>query len=229
MNALADSQPSRPESTVNPRLESVYTKGTLPLPQFSPVNLTRFPDAFDHPDFVFELKMDGFRALAHIDANETRLVSRKGNTYKSFAGLCAAIHAELRHAAVLDGEVVRLDASGRPQFYKLLRHRGEPLFYAFDVLWFDGEDLRSRPMIDRKRIPRSIVPEASSAMLYAWHLEREGKEFYRLACEHDLEGIVAKLEHGAYGQRWFKIRNPRYSQYEGRRALFEKKRAVGAH
>jgi len=61
-------------------------------------------------------------------------------------------------------------------------------------------------------------------MLYARHIERNRVDFYRLACEQDLEGIVAKLKHGAYGEGWFKIRNPRYSQYEGRREMFETKR-----
>jgi hypothetical protein len=55
-----------------------------------------------------------------------------------------------------------------------------------------------------------------------------GREFYRLTCERDLEGIVAKRMHGGYGEGWFKIRNPLYSQYEGRRELFEKRRAAGA-
>jgi hypothetical protein len=92
-----------------------------------------------------------------------------------------------------------------------------------DVLWMDGEDLRSRPLIERKRLLRTIVPEQPSAMLYADHIERTGIEFFRLACERDLEGIVAKFGDGAYGERWFKIRNPHYSQYEGRRELFEKR------
>jgi ATP-dependent DNA ligase len=55
-------------------------------------------------------------------------------------------------------------------------------------------------------------------------IERNGLEFFRLTCEHDLEGIVAKLKHGRYGEGWFKIRNPKYSQREGRRELFEKRR-----
>jgi len=62
--------------------------------------------------------------------------------------------------------------------------------------------------------------------LYAEHIEVYGVAFFRLACEQDLEGIVAKLKHGAYGEGWFKIRNPRYSQYEGRRELFEKRHAA---
>ena len=63
-------------------------------------------------------------------------------------------------------------------------------------------------------------------LLYARHIEQNGTELYRLTCEQDLEGIVAKLKHGAYGKGWFKIRNPRYSQYEGRSELFEKRRAA---
>lgn len=86
-----------------------------------------------------------------------------------------------------------------------------------------------RPLTERKRLLREIVPEQPSVMLYAKHIERHGIEFFRLACEQDLEGIVAKLKHAAYGEGWFKIRNPHYSQYEGRRELFEKRvKAIGA-
>jgi ATP-dependent DNA ligase len=63
-------------------------------------------------------------------------------------------------------------------------------------------------------------------LLYASHIERTGKKFFRLTCERDLEGIVGKLRHGAYGEHWYKIRNPRYSQYQGRRELFEKRMAA---
>jgi ATP-dependent DNA ligase len=82
-------------------------------------------------------------------------------------------------------------------------------------------------LIERKKMLRQIVPQKSSALLYANHIEDAGREFHRLTCERDLEGIVAKRKHGAYGEGWFKIRNPRYSQYEGRRELFEKKHAAG--
>ena len=183
-------------------------------------------EPFDHEDFIFELKMDGFRSLAYVGSDETRLVSRKGHTYKSFPDLCATIHLDVHCEAVLDGEIVCLDTTGRPQFYDLLRHRSRPVFYVFDILWLKGRDLRSRPLIERKRILRRIVPKQSSAMLYARHFERTGRDFYRLVCQHDLEGVVAKLKYGAYGDGWFKVRNPLYSQYEGRRELFEKRRIV---
>jgi ATP-dependent DNA ligase len=85
-------------------------------------------------------------------------------------------------------------------------------------------DLRDRPLIERKRQLRSIILKEPSVLLQADHIERNGIEFFRLTCEQDLEGIVAKLKHGRYGGGWFKIRNPKYSQREGRRELFEKRR-----
>jgi len=103
----------------------------LPFTHFTPAELTRLPESFDHPDFLFELKMDGFRALAHVGEHETRLISRKGNPYKSFLDLCAAIHLDLDCEAMLDGEIVVLDQGGRPQFYELLRRRCEPVFLRF--------------------------------------------------------------------------------------------------
>jgi bifunctional non-homologous end joining protein LigD len=102
------------------------------------------------------------------------------------------------------------------------------VLYAFDVLWLDGNDVRSRPLVERKRLPCSIVPEQPSVMLYAEDIEGYRVDFLRLACEQDLEGIVAKRKHGAYGEGWFKIRNPYYSQDEGRRELFEKNRRATA-
>jgi bifunctional non-homologous end joining protein LigD len=203
-----------------------YTEGALKLPQFISADPKLIRDAFDHEDFVFELKMDGFRAVAHIGKNETRLLSKGGRLMQRFANLAAAIRSELNCEAIVDGEIVVLDSEGRPCFYDLMRGRGQPVFYVFDLLWLDGKDQRSRPLLERKRILRSIVPKQPSVLLYAHHVERYGIDFFRLACELDLEGIVAKRKVGAYGDSWFKIRNPVYSQYEGRRELFEKKYAT---
>lgn len=125
-------------------------KTDLALPaSFPPADLIQLPAAFDHNDFIFELKMDGFRALAYVDGGRARLISRKGNEYRRFNDLVAAI-SKLGHEAVLDGEIVCLDDRGRPQFYDLLRRRGEPIFYAFDLLWLDGEDLRARRLLSAR-------------------------------------------------------------------------------
>ena len=69
---------------------------------------------------------------------------------------------------------------------------------------------------------------ARATVSHAEHIEGYGVEFFRLLCEQDLEGVVAKAKHGAYGEKWFKIRNPKYSQYEGRRELFESQRQAAA-
>lgn len=91
-------------------------------------------------------------SLAHVGEHETRLVSRKGNVYRRFPDLAAAIHIDLDCEAVLNGEVVVLDDGGHSQFYDLFRRRVVPVFYAFDLLWLDGGDLRERPLIERKGI-----------------------------------------------------------------------------
>ena len=99
--------------------------------------------AFSHPDWIFELKWDGFRAIAYIDSGRCKLVSRKGNDFKSFPSLNESIaSAAGSRSAVLDGEIVCLDRRGKPQFTELLFRRGEPRFVAFDLLRLDGEDLR---------------------------------------------------------------------------------------
>jgi bifunctional non-homologous end joining protein LigD len=185
------------------------------------------PEAFDHPDWWFELKYDGFRAMAYIQDGKAELISRKGNAYESFAPLRTQL-ATLGHDVILDGEITLLDGDGRPQFYDLLRRRGEPIFYVFDCLWLDGRDLRSLPLIVRKGILEGIVPK-DSPLLYARYVEAGGVDLYRLVCEQDLEGIVCKHKLSAYGSDelpWIKVLNPNYSQREGRRELFEKRRAV---
>jgi bifunctional non-homologous end joining protein LigD len=104
------------------------------------------PQPFDHDDWIFELKYDGFRALANIEAGIVRLVSRKQNTFKSFPELCATMATCLQaESAVLDGEIVYLGSDGRPEFYNLMRRRLRSIFYAFDICGWTGrtcEDCR---------------------------------------------------------------------------------------
>jgi bifunctional non-homologous end joining protein LigD len=128
---------------------------------------------------------------------------------------------ELKVSVVLDGEIVCLDASGRSQFHSLLFHRGAPYFYAFDILQLNGKDLRSLPLIARKKQLRKLISNRSS-LLYVDHVEARGEDLFRLACREDLEGIVAKRKDGAYGPQadWVKIKNPDYSQTVGRHELF---------
>ncbi len=199
------------------------------LPQFQPVTLSRAPEPFSHPDWIFEIKWDGFRAVAHIEHGRCRLISRNGNEFKSFRSLGESLGSELKHSTVLDGEIVCLGADGKSRFYDLLFRRGEPRFVAFDLLHCDGQDLKYSPLIERKQRLRAVLPKESNGVLFCDHVEHHGESLFRLACENDLEGIVAKHRFGPYLQeqaQWKKIRNQKYSQWAGREEFFEREREV---
>jgi bifunctional non-homologous end joining protein LigD len=194
------------------------------LPRIQPMRLTRIAKAFDDPDFIFELKHDGFRAVAYIEAGECKLVSRNLKHFKSFDHLKKSLDKLPVQNAILDGEVVCFDSNGVSQFNELMSRKGEPVFYAFDLLWLNGDDLRSLPLIERKRRLHELVRTSRShAIIYAQHIEDQGIGLFEEICSRDLEGIVAKRRLGIYknnGLGWKKIKNPKYSQAEGRHDLF---------
>jgi bifunctional non-homologous end joining protein LigD len=94
---------------------------------------------FDSPDYIFELKHDGFRAIAYIDDGNADLVSRNQNRF-AFGALKIALAQLPVRNAILDGEVICLDKNGVSQFNKLLARKTPPIFYAFDLLWLNGKD-----------------------------------------------------------------------------------------
>lgn len=224
----------------------------MPLPVFQPLGLERVPAPFSHPDWIFEIKWDGFRSLARVEHRRCKLISRKDNEFRSFQALNVCIGQDLKaESAIVDGEIVCVDDDGKPQFYYLLFRRGEPRFVAFDLLWCSGEDLRYFPVTERKHRLRSVlrlfrlwqgssgltdssrraVSQHSDRILFCDHVEEEGEELFQLACENDLEGIVAKRKFDPYlptHTKWLKIRNKKYSQWEGREELYlsESARAV---
>src|ERR1700733_8180649 len=99
---------------------------------FQPMPLSRKPVPFDHPEWIFELKYDGFRSLAVIQNGRTELISRNGNPF-SF-DLRKTLVCPHNGKTVIDGEIVCVDKRGRPQFRDLLFHKGQPRFFAFDLL-----------------------------------------------------------------------------------------------
>ena len=195
----------------------------MPLPVIEPMTLSRIGAPFDHPDFVFELKHDGFRCLAYITESRCDLVSRKKNHYKSFDSLRAALANLKANDAILDGEIVCLDGEGRSQFNQLLYRRQEPAFYCFDLLWLNGRDLRAVPLIERKKqLRRLIAKNGCEHIIFAQHVAKHGTALYQEICERDLEGIVCKRKDGAYSSagQWLKVLNPNYTQHSGRHEKF---------
>ena len=118
-------------------------------------------------------------------------------------------------------------------FNDLLFRRRECLFFALDLLFLNGEDLRALPLIEGKKRLKKLLRRKRSRVLYVDHIEAHGQRFFEKVCELDLEGIVAKRKHSQYratekpSPHWVKIKNPTYSQAEGRRELFEAFRGRG--
>jgi ATP-dependent DNA ligase len=109
--------------------------------------------------------------------------------------------------------------------------RGNPCFFAFDLLTGDGKDLRTERLLDRKQELRRLLAKVSPPfpLRYAEHVEHSGTALFQRVCELDLEGIVAKHKFGPYvtereHSTWYKILNREYSQKDGREELFERER-----
>jgi len=194
--------------------------------------LTRMAEPFNHPEWLYEIKHDGFRALAYIRDGQCQLLSRKGHVYKRFVELGQQVAATVpARSAVLDGEIVCLDGQGKSQFYSLMFRRSPACFYAFDILEMNGKDLRSLPLIQRKSRLKKLIPAQLSPLLYVDYVEGIGEELFLLACREDLEGIVAKWKYGLYDcngvSSWIKIKSPAYTQVTGREELFKRKKSNG--
>ncbi len=193
------------------------------LPLIAAHPLERRMSPFDDLDWLFEVKADGFRSLLYIVDGEGCLVSRSGREMKRFGTLATALAKKLKvDDAILDGEIVTKDATGRPIFLDLLRREGEASYIAFDVLWLDGRNLRALPLTERKRRLRRLMRTRSKLIKEPLYVPGRGRDLFNVVCQHDLEGIVAKRKGDAYvpSSRWIKIKNPSYSQVEGRGELF---------
>jgi bifunctional non-homologous end joining protein LigD len=214
-----------------PRLNGRPIGSPSVLPLASPMSLASVREPFDDPDWIFEPKWDGFRALAYIEKGHCKLVSRRGHVFKSWPHLSDALSRYVRCSnAVLDGEICSLASDGRAEFYNLLFRRSRPYFMAFDL------PLDRRPGLAESSSLRaqaaaegSPAKETDCSVRLVQHIESRGCcDLFRAACEHDLEGIVAKWRGGTYQPgphtSWLKIRNPHYSQWDGRRELFETRR-----
>jgi bifunctional non-homologous end joining protein LigD len=119
---------------------------------------------------------------------------------------------------ILDGEVVALDRLGKPNLRDLMRGQGYPAFAAFDLLRLDGEDLRSLPLSERKRLLTELLPEDTGPLYKVLTLDQFGRALYGAITKIDLAGIVAKRKPDPYGTEtiWYQILNPSYYQGERR-------------
>lgn len=170
--------------------------------------------AFDREGWIFEIKWDGFRAIAEVDGGRVKLYSRNFTSFNErFAPVVTALE-KLRHRAVLDGEIVAVDEKGRSSFQLLQNYQrtgeGRLRYVVFDILSLDGKDLKNLPLVERKKILKTVLPK-STLIMFSKHVAETGKSFFAAAKKAGLEGIMAKDGQSSYqvgvrSMAWQKIK-----------------------
>ncbi|HEX8577480.1 MAG TPA: DNA ligase D [Flavobacterium sp.] len=200
-------------------------KEALPLPEFpthwKPQLATLADAPFDNKDWIFETKFDGYRCLAQIHKGEVTLVSRN---QKPFNGKYPFIAQELQaitQDVILDGEVVVESPEGKTHFQWLQHYEDHPelgklRFYVFDILYFQGFDLRQLPLINRKKILETLLPN-NDTIIYSAHVEADGIAAFNKSRNNEGEGLIAKKADSHYhtGQRskeWLKIKTEKQQE-----------------
>lgn len=189
------------------------------LPAFDPVPYLPRALAFDDPGWVFQPRYEGVRAFAVRAAGGCEILAGRELRSERLAELAARVSAVLgAHDAVLDGDVVALDREGRPSLRELRKGRSLLAFGAFDLLSLDGEDLRGRPLSERLARLAALLPADTGPLYKMFTLEEHGRALFQAARRMELEGIVARRKQDPYGPGtvWYSIRNPGYSQDDGR-------------
>lgn len=181
-----------------------------------PMLATTAKKIFQDPEWVFELKWDGYRSLAYIRDAEVDLYSRNG---LSFNRKFVQIRKELQqipHQCILDGEIIWLDRNGKSDFQRLQNYdaentNGHLRYYVFDLLHLNGHDTMELSLVERKSLLPSIL-EGLENVVYCDHIEAMGPALYNRATEAGMEGVMAKRATSVYtpgyrSEDWLKIKN----------------------
>jgi bifunctional non-homologous end joining protein LigD len=187
------------------------------FPDFVPPMMAESAKApFDSQDWIFEIKLDGYRAVTVFDsAGKAHLWSRNGLSLEAkFPAIANAISKLKLRSTILDGEVVAVDENVIPRFQLLQRFQKQPtaptLYYVFDVLWYTGHDLTQKPVLERRKVLERALKPAAGIQLGSY-VEAEEKALFKLTKEKGMEGIIAKHKDSIYrpGKRtsdWLKIK-----------------------
>lgn len=219
--AKSERKKSTPSKTAADKelLSNLTTKKKAGMPDdIQPMLATLVDAPFDEPGWLYEVKWDGFRAIAYVDGKEVRLRSRNNKVFdKKFYPVHSAL-SEWGARAVVDGEIIVVNEKGEPDFSALQEWRseadGQLIYYVFDLLWLDGYDLRETPLHQRKELLQSIAPE-SGLIRYSESFDVTASELFAQAEKLSLEGIMAKKADSVYlsGKRsrdWAKIKTEKH-------------------
>ena len=217
--------------------KSLSKKKKSPMPaDLRPMLATLVDHPFDDPDWMYEVKWDGYRTLAYLNKGEVELRSRNNN---SFIAKFSPVYAALKEwpiAAIVDGEIVVVNEQGLSNFNSLQNWSGdddgELLMYVFDILWLNGFNCMDLPLLERRAILRQLVPH-EGIIKFSENFEASGTEFFEVAQQAGLEGIIAKRVDSTYHpdtrtKNWLKIKTEQrheaviagYTRNEGSSKLF---------
>ena len=196
-------------------VKGIKKKSKTPMPEdMKPMLASLTDEAFDNPEWIYEVKWDGYRALAYLYKGKADLRSRNNNDFnKKFYPVHAALK-EWPIRAVIDGEIVVVNEKGLSEFGTLQNWTnesdGELVFYVFDILWLDGIELIEMPLTKRREILAKLTP-FNSLIRLSESFDTSGTEFFSVAKKLGLEGIIAKKADSTYipdsrTKLWLKIK-----------------------
>jgi bifunctional non-homologous end joining protein LigD len=173
-----------------------------PMPEnVVPMLATLVNEPFDNDNWLFEIKWDGYRAIAYCNDENVELISRNLTPFtEKYSPVTEALQRQGLNA-VFDGEIVAVNEKGLAEFQLLQNWQNTPArlqFFIFDILWLDGYDLTSLPLIERKRILKEVLPGNDEVIKYSDHVVGKGIDFFNAAVSQGLEGIMAKKANSVY-------------------------------
>lgn len=179
-----------------------------------PMLATLVDQPFEATGWLYEVKWDGYRALAFMNKKDLLLKSRNDKDFgEKFYPVLEALQ-QWKINAIVDGEIVVIDTNGKSNFGAIQNWRseadGDLYYYVFDILWYEGKDLTHLPLTDRKKILQSLLPEENTIRL-SNTFHDSGIDFFEAAKKMGLEGIMAKKENSVYlsgdrSKEWLKIK-----------------------
>jgi bifunctional non-homologous end joining protein LigD len=179
-----------------------------------PMKATLVDEPFDEPGWVFEVKWDGYRAIANIQKNEVSLISRNNLPFEKYYPINEALK-KWGMNAVLDGELLVLNEKGISDFGTMQNWRSEAdgnlVYYIFDILWYEGKNLMGLPLGDRQAILKEILPTDNDHIRQSKVFDANGIDFFAAAERMGLEGIIAKKADSNYtsdlrSKEWLKVK-----------------------
>jgi len=194
------------------RLLKSAPKAKMPT-AIKPMKATLVEDPFDNDEWVFEVKWDGYRAIAAVN-KEVELISRNKIPFDKYYPI-VAVMKEWDFKAVLDGEILVLNEKGIADFGALQNWRSEAdgslVFYVFDILWYEGKSLVDLPLIQRRAILEKILPHNDDSVRLSKVFYGKGIEFFDAATRIGLEGMIAKKASSTYtsdlrSREWLKVK-----------------------